>query len=270
MIREADINKANRFQVKADSLPLKGQVMKLVLFDADGTLIDSQAIIHETMKITFTRFGFNEPTLAATRSIIGLTLDRAIATILGRDIDADILSMSQEYKDIYIELAPRDDMQCQAFEGIPQLIRDLANKDDYLLGVVTGKSRRGVDRLFNSNGFGDCFVVSRCADDCPSKPHPAMVLECCNEMGIRPADTIVIGDTSFDMEMGVAAGATTIGVNWGYHPRKKMEAAGANSIVSSITELRSKIDFFSQKKISTLHRQSAFDYSTGLLNPLYA
>lgn len=244
--------------------------MKLVLFDADGTLIDSQAIIHETMKITFSRFGYKIPTIAQTKSIIGLTLDRAIATLLGRELDFEVAAMTQEYKDIYIELAPREDMQSMAFEGIPAFIRELASKEDYLLGVVTGKSRRGVERLFNSNGFGECFVVSRCADDCPSKPHPAMVLECCNDMGVRPADTIVIGDTSFDMEMGVSAGATTIGVNWGYHPRQKMESAGANAIVNSVTELRSKIDFFSQKKINVLPRQNAFDLSTGLLNPLYA
>lgn len=244
--------------------------MKLVLFDADGTLIDSQAIIHETMRLTFTRFGYKEPNITATRSIIGLTLDRAIASLLGRELDAEVAAMTQEYKDIYIELAPRDDMQCFAFTGIPQLIRELASREDFLLGVVTGKSRKGVDCLFKSNGFGDSFIVSRCADDCPSKPHPAMVLECCDELGVRPSDAIVIGDTSFDMQMGVAAGATTIGVNWGYHPRHKMESAGANAIVSNVAELRSKIDFFSQQKINTLHRQNAFDLSTGLLNPHYA
>lgn len=243
---------------------------KLILFDADGTLIDSQVIIHESMRLTFKNFNYQEPHISATKSIIGLTLDRAIAEILGRDIDDEILAMTQEYKDIYIQIAPRPDMQSAAFTGIPELIATLGQQDDYTLGIVTGKSRRGVTKLLASNDFGASFTVSRCADDCPSKPHPAMVLECCKETGILPKDTIVIGDTSFDMEMATSAGATAVGVAWGYHPTEKLSSSGASSVVNTSEELYGSI-----KKWATASPKKCFSASPmllagALLGPHYA
>ena len=212
--------------------------MKLVLFDADGTLIDSQAIIHEAMSRTFLRFGYQAPHISATRSIIGLTLDLAIATILDRQIDEEIVAMTAEYKEFYLELAQREDMQSKPFDGIPALIGGLAARKDVLLGVVTGKSRRGVDKLMACKHFSNRFVVSRCADDCPSKPHPAMVSECCDEMGISPRNTIVIGDTGFDMQMAVSAGATAIGVSWGYHPVERIVSGGAHHVSHNSLQLK--------------------------------
>ena len=211
--------------------------MKLILFDVDGTLIDSQAIIHESMCLTFTRFGYNLPELASTKSIIGLTLDRAIATILDRDIDDEVLAMTAEYKLAYVSLAQLEEMQSKPFNGIPDLIDRLAGLNGVTLGIVTGKSRRGVQKLMENPHFADRFSVSRCADDCPSKPHPAMVRECCVEMGISPKNTVVIGDTGFDMEMALAAGATGIGVSWGYHPVDRILSSGAGKIVHNVAGL---------------------------------
>lgn len=211
--------------------------MKLILFDVDGTLVDSQSIIHQSMCVAFSRAGYDAPPITATRSIIGLTLDRAIATILNREIDDEVLSMTAEYKDAYLELAKSEAMQSQPFKGIPDLISKLAKRDDCLLGVVTGKSRRGVDRLLSAPPFENIFVTSRCADDCPSKPHPAMVLECCDEVGVCPQNTLVIGDTGFDMEMAKAAGATGIGVSWGYHPEDRIVSSGAKEIVHNTKQL---------------------------------
>jgi len=203
--------------------------MKLVLFDADGTLIDSQS--------TFLRFDYAEPTPEQTRSIIGLTLDRAIATILRREIDDEILAMAADYKQVYLQLAAIEEMQSRPFNGVPQFVRKLAARPDVLLGIVTGKSRRGVQKLLETAHFENLFVTSRCADDCPSKPHPAMVLECCDEVGVSAASTLVIGDTGFDMEMAVSAGATAMGVAWGYHPIERMLSAGAHCIVDSAHDL---------------------------------
>ena len=216
--------------------------MRLVLFDADGTIVDSQAVIHESMRLAFARFGYSEPPLEATRSIIGLTLDTAIATMLDRPVDEEILAMTAEYKEIYIGIAGRPDLQCRAFSGVPEIIHQLAGRDDILLGLVTGKSRRGVERLLESHGFANCFAVSRCADDCPSKPHPAMVLECCRDAGVPASRTMVIGDTAFDMEMARSAGAIGIGVAWGYHPAERMLKAGAQAIANDCTDLGSVLD----------------------------
>lgn len=215
--------------------------MKLVLFDVDGTLIDSQAIIHESMRLTFIRFGFEEPHIESTRSIIGLTLDFAIATILGREIDDEVLAMTAEYKSIYLDLAKLEEMQSLPFRGIPEMIDRLAKRNDILLGIVTGKSRRGVRNLMTQSHFEGRFVVSRCADDCPSKPHPAMVRECCEDVGMSPFNTIVIGDTGFDMEMARSAGATAIGVTWGYHPKDRISSGGADYIANSVDALEQTI-----------------------------
>ncbi len=239
----------SRFFSKSDSLAIaadsrssyKKRIMKLVLFDVDGTLIDSQAIIHESMRLTFLRFGYEEPVIQATRSIIGLSLDSAIASICGREIDDEILAMTNEYKSTYLELAKREEMQSLPFNGIPGLINRLATRSDILLGIVTGKSRRGVEKLLASPNFENRFVVSRCADDCPSKPNPAMVSECCDEVGISCFNTIVIGDTGFDMAMAVSAGATAIGVGWGYHPLERIISDGAHHVVHSVNMLEQSL-----------------------------
>jgi phosphoglycolate phosphatase len=137
-------------------------------------------------------------------------------------------------------------MQTRAFDGIPELIHRLASDPGIVLGIVTGKSRRGVERLMGTNGFGNCFVVSRCADDCPSKPHPAMVLECCDQTGIAPINTLVVGDTSFDMEMAASAGAAAIGVSWGYHPVEKLIAPYVRTVVDTPADLEDGIEAWKQ------------------------
>ena len=108
--------------------------------------------------------------------------------------------------------------------------------------MVTGKSRRGVDRVMETHGFGRHFLTIRTADDCPSKPHPAMVLECCAEMGIDPAVTFVVGDAIYDMQMARNAGARAIGVAWGYHPREGLIASGAHQVLAAPAELLTLID----------------------------
>lgn len=216
--------------------------MRLILFDVDGTLIDSKAIIHESMRLTFQRWGYGEPSAEATRTLIGLTLDTAIASLLCREVDDEILAMVSDYKDIYLQLSRQPEMQSLPFGGITTMIDRLARRNDVMLGLVTGKSRRGVGKMLETPHFCDRFVVSRCADDCPSKPHPAMVLECCDEIGVSPVSTLVIGDTSFDMEMARAARATALGVAWGYHPTEHMLSAGACAVAHSSHALQKMLD----------------------------
>ena len=218
------------------------RIMRLILFDADGTIIDSQAIIFETMRLCFARFSLPEPDLADVRSIIGLTLDRAIATLLDSAIDPEIDAMAGEYRDMYLELVNREDMECRPYPGMANLIRQLSARDDVLLGIVTGKSSRGLRRMVEINEFDGCFVTSRCADDCPSKPDPAMVNECVSETGALPCHTVVIGDTSFDMEMANSAGVGALGVTWGYHPSNMLSAAGAHRLVSDAHDLAAALE----------------------------
>lgn len=205
--------------------------MKLALFDCDGTLVDSAALIHEVMARTFVAFGHPRPAIESTKSIIGLTLDIAIARMQGKPhVDDEAVAMTAHYKKIYMDVRGEPGMDVPLFNGIKTVIAALAARDDILIGAVTGKSRRGLVSVLEIHGFAPHFIVSRTADDCPSKPHPAMVSECCDETGMNPADTVVIGDAIYDMQMAKAAGAKAIGVSWGYASVDELIAAGADAI----------------------------------------
>ncbi|WP_422369901.1 HAD-IA family hydrolase [Hoeflea sp.] len=211
--------------------------MKLVLFDCDGTLVDSVNVIHACMERTFEDFGLPQPALAHTKSIIGLTLDIAIARMLDRRVDEEISAMTARYKEHFMLHRQNGGALEQTYDGIVPLIAELSARDDVLLGVVTGKSRRGLSAILDHHGMTQAFFTTRTADDCPSKPHPAMVLECCAEAGIAPDATVVIGDAIYDMQMAVSAGARGIGVSWGYAPVEALLAAGADRIVRRADEI---------------------------------
>ncbi|MCD7111693.1 HAD-IA family hydrolase [Rhizobium sp. DKSPLA3] len=205
--------------------------MRLVLFDCDGTLVDSAGVIHATMARTFEAFDLTPPALGDTKAIIGLTLDIAIARLTGElHVNDRARAMTAHYKAIYTDVRAAG-MSELPFPGIAAMMEMLARRDDLVIGAVTGKSRRGLDLIRTSHGFD--FAVSRTADDCPSKPHPAMVTECCAEAGFDPRDTLVIGDAIYDMQMAKGAGATAIGVSWGYAPASALLAAGADHIVQT-------------------------------------
>ncbi|WP_416408731.1 HAD-IA family hydrolase [Agrobacterium rosae] len=212
--------------------------MKLVLFDCDGTLVDSVGLIHEVMARTFVHFGYDRPDVSLTKSIIGLTLDIAIARMQGKPhVDDEAVAMTLHYKSIYAQTRAEAGFQEPVFDGITTMIDTLAKRENLLMGAVTGKSRRGLDLIMDTHGFRQHFIVSRTADDCPSKPHPAMVTECCSQTGIVPADTIVIGDAIYDMQMAKAADAKAIGVAWGYASVDDLWKAGADAIVEHPSEI---------------------------------
>jgi phosphoglycolate phosphatase len=176
-------------------------------------------------------FGHPRPAIESTKSIIGLTLDIAIARMQGKPhVDNEAVAMTAHYKKIYMDVRGEPGMDVPLFDGIKTVIAALAARDDILIGAVTGKSRRGLVSVLEIHGFAPHFIVSRTADDCPSKPHPAMVTECCDETGMNPADTVVIGDAIYDMQMAKAAGAKAIGVSWGYASVDELIAAGADAI----------------------------------------
>ncbi len=211
--------------------------MKLVLFDCDGTLVNSGGVIHRCMVETFANAGLRIPELNETQEIIGLTLNLAISQVSGIPMGAEVEHLTEQYKQHFRKIRLEADFDEPLYDGIADLIDGLAQQDDILLGMVTGKSRRGVVSVMERHGFEPHFLVSRCADDCPSKPHPAMVLECCHETGCDVSQTFVIGDTTYDMMMAGSAGATAIGVNWGYHKPERLSEAGASAILHHPSDL---------------------------------
>ncbi|MEM1130339.1 MAG: HAD-IA family hydrolase [Pseudomonadota bacterium] len=212
--------------------------LKLAIFDVDGTLVDSQGHIHAAMKVAFEDAGRVVPGRAEVLSIVGLSLPEAVAR-LAPDLDrAPVLDMVAVYKDAYSDIARAGGAAASPlFEGARPALDRLAARDDMLLGVATGKSRRGLSHIVDIHGLHDYFVTRQDADGHPSKPHPAMVETALAEAGCAPQDAVMIGDTTFDIEMGRAAGVRTLAVGWGYHPSARLRAAGADSLIENIDRL---------------------------------
>jgi phosphoglycolate phosphatase len=199
---------------------------RLILFDVDGTLVDSQASILAAMTAAFAAAALPMPTRAQVLGIVGLSLDRAM-TVLAPDQPETVHRVLVDgYRSAYFEqrTAPGN-TPAPFYPGAVEVLRHLAGAPHTVLGVATGKSRRGLDALIEAHGLDGMFATLQTADRHPSKPHPAMILAAMEETGIDGAATAMIGDTSFDMEMARAAGVAGIGVGWGYHPRDRLGAA---------------------------------------------
>ena len=209
--------------------------MKLAIFDVDGTLSDSQAHILAAMTEAFRSVGLPLPPRDDVLSIVGLSLPVAMAR-LAPDQDAGTqAALVTAYKQSYF--TGRAAQPAPLYPGAKDCLLRLAARETWLLAVATGKSRRGLEALIAHHGLGGLFDSLQVADDHPSKPHPAMVFEALRAAGMDAKDAVMIGDTTFDIEMGAAAGVATIGVSWGYHPVCDLQRAGAGRIVESFTEL---------------------------------
>ncbi len=209
---------------------------RLALFDCDGTLVDSQHSIIEAMRRAFEGAKLAPPGRAQVLSIIGLSLPHAIARLLP-DADADYHEhMSEEYKRAFRAMREENRVTEPLYEGMADLI-DALDTDGWMLGVATGKSDRGLQLCLAHHGILDRFVTLQTADRHPSKPHPSMALQAMADAGATPETTVMIGDTSYDMEMAVNAGLRGIGVPWGYHQPDELIAAGASAIAVDMDDL---------------------------------
>ncbi|PCJ93982.1 MAG: HAD family hydrolase [Hyphomicrobiales bacterium] len=210
--------------------------MRLIIFDCDGTIVDSQLMIVATMKRAFETLGLEPPTREQTLSIIGRSLHEAMRDLT--DDDHPIEEMVQAYRASFVEL--RDDPRYEEplYDGAKECLMALHARDDVLLGIATGKSRRGVDAIIELHDLHNLFATIQTADMAPSKPHPGMVYQALEETGLDAADAVIIGDTSFDMAMGKAAGITSLGVEWGYHDTPTLLRAGADKIFSTYADLQ--------------------------------
>jgi phosphoglycolate phosphatase len=200
----------------------------LVVFDVDGTLVDSQALIIAAQRATFAAHGLAAPSRETSLSVVGLSLIEAFTALVGPDGPA--ASMADTYREVFHQLRADEAAPEPLFPGADKILRSLA-EEGVLLAVATGKSRRGVAHLVEKHGWTSFFASIQTADDAPSKPHPAMLLQAMAEAGAEPGETVMIGDTAFDMAMARAAGATAVGATWGYHPSARLIEAGAGHLV---------------------------------------
>ena len=211
--------------------------LRAVIFDVDGTLVDSQADILAAMGAAFEAERLSAPSREAVLGIVGLSLDVAIP-MLAPDTDAMTCTrMVQGYKDAYADLRRTQgaDISSPMYAGARQALARLQQQDEILLGVATGKSRRGLDKLIEAHGLEGVFLTRQVADDHPSKPNPSMLFQAMRELGVEADDAVMIGDTSFDMEMARAAGICFIGVTWGYHDISRI--GGSDVLIDSFEEL---------------------------------
>ena len=218
--------------------------MKLVILDCDGTLVDSQNGICEAMVHAFSGLGLPAPPRAATLAVVGLSLPEAFAALArehGEDVRA---ALAHRYRTAFLELKRDPAVHEPLYEGISAAIETFGQREDVVLGIATGKSRRGVDRLIAREGWSERFCTVQTADEHPSKPHPAMILAAMGETGVGPEHTVMVGDTTYDMAMARAAGVGAVGVAWGYHPAEHLREAGAHDVVAVCTDLPAGIDDF--------------------------
>ena len=216
--------------------------MKLIIFDCDGTLVDSQNAIFGAMQHAFGGLGLEAPTRPQVLGFVGLSLPEAFKG-LAPDLEQSVRDeLAHRYKGAFPATPLADLERDPLFPGAKAVVERLGQRRDVILGIATGKSLRGVKRLFEQEGWHDLFATIQTADNHPSKPHPSMVLTAMAETGIAPRRTVMVGDTSFDVAMGRNAGVTSVGVGWGYHAVDELMDAGAHGIVDSFDALEAAID----------------------------
>lgn len=204
----------------------------LIVFDWDGTLMDSAAAIVRAMQAAACDLGLPAPSDERARYVIGLGLGDALRHAVPELAEADYPRMVERYRHHYLSR----DHELVLFEGVVDMIAALAGRGR-MLGVATGKSRVGLDRALGHTGLGAYFHSTRCADECFSKPHPAMLEQIMDELGVRPERTLMVGDTTHDLQMAKNAGTAALAVGFGAHPAAALEAESPLACVHRPHEL---------------------------------
>ncbi len=215
------------------------ETIKLAVFDCDGTLVDSQHAINACMSGAFAAAGLPPPPIAAVRRIVGLPLATAIETLTDNRA-APIGRMVEAYSTAWRAMRDGGTLDEPLFDGTLAVLDRLGGAG-WLLGVATGKSHRGLSETLSRHNIEDRFMTLQTSDRARGKPHPEMLLKAMRDAGAEPDATVMIGDTTFDMEMAAAADVRAVGVAWGYHAPEELMAAGAETIVYSVHELADAI-----------------------------
>ena len=207
--------------------------LDLVVFDWDGTLVDSTGAIAGSIRLAVADLGLTVPTLQQASHVIGLGLHDALRLAVPDLPDSRMGEFSERYRAHYSVL----DGQLRPFAGIEPLLTELAGTDAWL-AVATGKSRAGLNRALEQTGWSRRFVTTRCADEGPPKPAPWMLDDICAELGVAPQRAVMIGDTTHDLAMARASGTRSVAVTWGAHPADQLSGHGCDACLASVAQLR--------------------------------
>ncbi|WP_456378660.1 HAD-IA family hydrolase [Thiolapillus sp.] len=206
---------------------------ELIVFDWDGTLMDSEATIVNCLQMAAKDLGIAEPEPERARDVIGLGLHQALASLFPESSDAEVEVLAKQYRKHFL----REDREpSPLFPGARELLEELVSRD-YFLAVATGKSRQGLDMELEHSGLGDFFQATRCADEAFSKPHPQMLLDVLDHLGMTSKQALVIGDTEYDMQMAANAGSDAIGVGFGVHSPGRLREYGALTVVEHLRHI---------------------------------
>ena len=209
------------------------QNIELVVFDWDGTLMDSEAKIVASMRAAGNDLGLVSLDDRTLRNVIGLGLKEAIEMLYPHAVTETHRAFADRYRNHFLS----DDGEGSSFfAGALQMVQELS-RSGMLLGVATGKSRRGLNRVLAEFDCGTFFHATRCADETFSKPHPQMLLEIMDELGVASEETVMIGDTEYDLQMAKNAGVKAIGVSYGVHERERLLRHQPLICVDSIRDL---------------------------------
>ncbi len=206
---------------------------QLLIFDWDGTLMDSEAQIVACMEAACRDLDIEPPPHAAIRNIIGLGLYQAIATLLPAEEPATWRRMEERYR--YHFLTGHPDA-ARLFPGVEHMLRDLRHRG-YWLAVATGKGRAGLQKVLRETGLEELFLATRCAGDTASKPNPQMLFELLDETGLEPSRALMIGDTEYDLQMAQSANMPALAVSYGVHERERLLRFDPVGCVESVSEL---------------------------------
>ena len=210
---------------------------ELVIFDWDGTIVDSQAQIVQCMREAFLSTGFQVPDHSAIRHSVGLSLDAAISRLAPELDNATIETLAQAYRDIAFA---HSNHSTTPFHGVKTSLNYLQQCDLYL-AVATGKGRRGLDAALQGSGLSSYFAISRCADETHSKPHPMMLEEILTDLNMDVEKAVMVGDTSYDIEMANNIGMDSIAVTYGMHDEAHLLQYKPSYLIHDITEIQNLI-----------------------------
>lgn len=215
----------------------------LAVFDVDGTLVDSRSTIHRAAMEAADAVGLDPPDYDSVRQIVGLSLAEGLRHLAPALTDGEFTEFVTAFQESFRRMHLDPNFQEPIYAGAVELLNRLKT-DGWRLALATGNSRRGVDRLLGRHGWGHLFDATRCADDGPGKPHPSMLLQAMQAAHTPPERTVMIGDTSHDMLMALAAGAYPQGVAWGFHTAEEVRASGAAHVAMTFAELERALGVF--------------------------